>query len=225
MKNLSFKIGYWSALSMLVAFVVWIVSFTGIAITSPLFYWTNLEDYMVHYQSTSHYFQNLAYLFMLFTGPLYMLVINGYYEYSPPSKKVLVRISLLFGLGFAILSSTHYFVQLSSVRLNLTGGNFNGMDPFLQANPISVMTSIDMLGWTFFLGLSSLFIVPVFSGERPGRGLRYAFLVNGFSCLGAGVGYIFQIDVLTFICINLLTGGALIAISIWSVKLFARQQN
>jgi len=225
MKNLSFKIGYWSALSMLVAFVIWIVTFTGIAITSPIFYWTNLKDYMVHYQSTSHHFQNLAYLFMLFTGPLYMLIINGFYEYSTHSNKVLVRISLLFGLGFAILSSIHYFVQLSSVRLNLTGGNFDGMEPFLQANPLSIMTSIDMLGWTFFLGLSSLFLVPVFSGENSINLLRYAFLVNGLSCLGAGVGYVFQIDVLTFICINLITGGALVAISIRSIKLFARQQN
>lgn len=41
----------------------------------------------------------------------------------------------------------------------------------------------------------------------------------------AGVGYVLQIDALTFICINLLTGGAMIAISLASVKLFGRQQN
>ena len=142
MKNLSFNIGYWSALFMLIAFVIWIISFAGIAITSPLFYWTNLEDYMVHYQSTGHYLQNLAYLFMLLAGPLYLLIINGYYEYTPQPKRVLARISLLFALGFAILSSIHYFVQLSAVRLNLMGGNFEGMEPFLQANPLSIMTSI-----------------------------------------------------------------------------------
>jgi hypothetical protein len=225
MNNLSSKIGYWSALSMLFAFAIWILSFAGIAVTSPLFYWTNLPDYIVHYQSTGHHFQHLAFLFTLFIGPLYLLIINGYYEYSTGSKKALVRISLLFGLGFAILSSLHYFVQLSSVRLNLLNGNFDGMEAFIQANPLSIMTSIDMLGWTLFLGLSSLFLSPVFSGEKSNSLLRYAFLFNGLSCMMAGVGYVLRIDILTFICINICTGGAMMVISIASLRLFARQQN
>jgi len=84
----------------------------------------------VHYQATGHFFQHLAYLFMLLAGPLYLLVINAYHAYAPESKKVLVRISLLFALSFSILSGLHYFVQLSSVRLHLAGGNFEGMEPF-----------------------------------------------------------------------------------------------
>jgi len=224
MNNLSYKIGQWSAISLVICFAIWILSFVGIAVSSPLFYWTKLSDYITHYHSGGHFFQHLAYLFMLLAGPLYLLVINGYYEYAPADKKVLVRISLLFALGFAILSGLHYFVQLSSVRLNLAAGNFEGIELFLQANPTSVMTSIDMLGWTLFLGLSSLFMVPVFKGERANRILAYAFLLNGISGLMAGLGYVFQIDLLTFICINLLCGGALITVSIASIKLFGRQQ-
>jgi len=180
---------------------------------------------MVHYRSTGHFYQHLAYVFMLVTGPAWLLIIHGYYEISPASGKATGRISLLFALGFTILSSLHYFVQLSAVRLSLAGGNWEGMEPFLQANPLSVMTSIDMLGWTLFLGLSSLFMVPFFSGSYSGRFLKYAFLVNGVSCLMAGIGYLFQIDVLTFICINLLTGGAMVAIAAGSLKRFAAQQK
>ena len=225
MNNISNKIGRWAAIFLLIAFFVWILSFVGIAIQSSFFIWTSLEDYMVHYRSTGHFYQHLAYVFMLLTGPAWLLIIHGYYEISPASDKAPGRISLLFALGFTILSSLHYFVQLSAVRLSLAGENWEGMEPFLQANPLSVMTSIDMLGWTLFLGLSSLFLVPFFSGRDSGRVLKYAFLVNGISCLVAGIGYLFQIDVLTFICINLLTGGAMVAIAAGSLKLFAAQQK
>ncbi len=225
MNNISIKIGRWAALFLLIAFSVWILSFVAIAMQSPLYFWTNLEDYLVHYHSGNHFYQHLAYLFMLLTGPAWLLIIHGYYEISPSSAKGPGRISLLFALGFAILSSLHYFVQLSTVRLNLAVGNWEGMEHFIQANPLSVMTSIDMLGWTLFLGLSSLFMMPFFSGNKSGKFLRYVFLLNGISCLFAGIGYLFQIDLLTFVCINLLNGGAMVVIAAGSLRLFAVQQK
>lgn len=41
----------------------------------------------------------------------------------------------------------------------------------------------------------------------------------------AGIGYLFQIDLLIFVCINLLTGGAMVGIAAGSLKQFAAQQN
>ena len=90
----------------------------------------------------------------------------------------------------------------------------------MQANPNSILTSIAMLGWTLFLGLSSLFIYSIFNGNKLKKVLRIGFLLNGISCLLAGVGYVFQIDIMIFIFINIGSGGALILISISSVKLF-----
>lgn len=220
MNKLSFRIGYWSAISLTFSFAIWIVSFVGIALTSPLFYWTNLADYIVYVQSNGRFFQNLAYVFMLLSGPLFVLLLNGFYEYAADSKRVLARIGIQFALAFAVLSSLHYFVQLSSVRLNVINENFQGIEFFLQANPLSIMTSFVMLGWTLFLGLSSFFMFSVFNGSRPDRLLRLAFLFNGFSCIAAGIGYVFQIDALTFIFVNIGTGGALMVISIGSIRLF-----
>ena len=220
MNTLSYKIGYWSAVSLILAFGVWIICFTGIALTSPLFYWTNLQDYLVYEHTHSQFFQNTAKFFMLLFGPLYVLFINSFYEYATDNKKVLVRISLLFATAFAILSSLHYFVQLSAVRLNIMHGQTNGLEHFIQANPNSIMTSIDMLGWTLFLGLSSFFISPVFKGDRLNTVIRYAFIFNGISCVLAGIGFVFQIDILTFIFINMGVGGAIFTITIASGKLF-----
>jgi hypothetical protein len=222
MNNLSYKIGFWSAQLLTFTFIIWIVCFVGIAITSPLFYWTNLPDYITYSQSNGQFLQNIAKFFMLLFGPLYVLFINSCYDHAADDKKVLVRISVLFGIAFAILSSVHYFVQLTTVKINIEQGHFDGLEYLVQANPYSVMSSINMLGWTLFLGLSSFFIFPVFKGDRLNKIIGYAFLFNGISCFLGGVGYMFHVDLLTFIFMNLGLGGAVMTFSIASIILFNR---
>lgn len=222
MNNLSYKIGYWSAISLTIIFIIWIISFVGIAISSPLFYWKNIDDYIVYVQSNPRFFQNLAYFFMLFFGPIYVIFINSFYDISSEQNKLLIRLSLLFALAFAITSSINYFIQLSSVRLSILKNNFEGLEYFIQANPDSISTSFVMLGWTLFLGLSSFFIFPVFSGNRLRKVLRIAFLFNGIFCFLAGIGFIFQIDLMTFLFVNIGIGGAIMVISITSIKLFKK---
>ncbi len=221
MKTLSYKIGFWSSILLTLTFAAWIVCFVGIAITPPLFYWTNLPDYLTFVETHSQVFQIIAKFFMLLFGPLYVIFINCFYDYAPDNKKVLVRISILFGTAFAILSSLHYFVQLSSVRLNILHGQTNGLEHFVHANPNSIMTSIDMLGWTLFFGLSSLFIFPIFTGDKLNRIIRYAFIANGLFGLLAGIGYVLQIGFLT-IFIDVGVGGAFMTVTIASIKLFKR---
>lgn len=222
MKTLSYKIGYYTSVLLAFIFISWIVCFVGIALTSPMFFWTGMADYLKYTEQYSQIFQIVAKALMLVFGPLFVVLINSYYEFVPIEKKFLIRLSLLFALGFAILSSIHYFVQLSSVRLNMLEGNINGMDLFVQANPNSIMTSIDMLGWTLFLGMTSFAIFPIFGKGKNLRIIRAAFIANGISCMLAGVGYVFQIDLLTFLFANIGVGGALLIVMISSVRLFRR---
>lgn len=225
MNTLSYKIGFWSAILLLSVFIGWTICFVGIVSTTPLFCWTNLSDYLAFEKAHSQIFQYIAKFLMFIFGPLYVLLINSFYDYASDNRKTLIRISLLFAMAFAILSSLHYFVQLSSVRLNIAQGNTDGLEHFVQANPNSIMTSIDMLGWTLFLGLSSFFVSPVFTGNKLNKTMRYAFIFNGLSCFLAGIGYVFQINVLTFLFINLGVGGALIIVSITSIKLFKQLKS
>ena len=160
---------------------------------------------------------------MLLFGPVYVVFIHSFYSVQSGKQREMTRLSLLFALAFAVLSCIHYFVQLSAVRLNIASDQTNGLELYLQANPYSIMTAIDMLGWTLFFGLSSLFIFPVFEGSKLNLMLRYAFFINGISCLLGAVGYIFQIDLLTFVCVNLLLGGAVLTISISSIVWFKRK--
>jgi hypothetical protein len=218
MNTTSSKIGFWSALTMLITFVTWIICFVGIAATSPLFIWSDLGSYIEYYRSNDQLFQNIAKASMLVFGPAYIILLNSFHETVSENRKQLTRLGLLFGLLFTALSSVHYFVQLSAVRLNLDKGITDSMEHLVQANPLSVMTSIDMLGWTLFLGLSSLFMFSSFKGLQ--RWISIGFLINGISCILAMVGYLFQIDILTFTCINLGVGGAMILVSITSLNHF-----
>lgn len=223
MGRLSYKIGMWASIFLAVTFIVWIICFTGIALTGPMFIWTNLTDYLAYEQTYNQLFQITAKFFMLLFGPLYVLMIYGYYHICKEEKKDLVRISLLFAIAFAILSSINYFIQLTVVRLNIETGQVQGLEHFIQANPFSVMTAITMLGWSMFLGLSSFFIFPVFKGNRINSVLRYSFLFNGISCFLAGIGFALKIDIMTFFFANIGTGGAILSASVCSYIIFRRE--
>jgi hypothetical protein len=224
MYTLSNKIGVYSSLLIVISFAAWIICFTLIAVTSPLFYWTNLQDYLEFVDSNSQVFQNIARFFMLIFGPAWVVFITAFYDHVAKEKKVLIRLSLLFGIAFSVLSSINYFAQLSAVRLNILHGDTSGLEHFVQANPNSMMTAMTMLGWTLFLGLSSLFMIPIFKkGNRVSRIIKIAFLLNGISALIAGVGYTLQINVLTFLFINLGVGGAVITAAIASIIWFRRE--
>jgi hypothetical protein len=220
MNTISMRMGYASAFTLFLSFIAWIACFAGIATTSSLFTWTSLDAYLEHYRSGSHIFQHIAYLFMLITGPAFVLLVNSYHDLADERYKTLSRAALLFATGFAILSCLHYFVQLGAARFNLHQAHTGGLEYFLQANPLSVMNSIVMLGWTLFLGMSSFLLFPVF--RKQDRLLRWAFLVNGCSCLLACAGYLLRIDILTFFCINILSGGALLVASLASMRMYRR---
>ena len=216
-----YKIGIASSVTITFIFILWIVCFTGIALTSPLFRWTNLNDYLIFEQNNNQFFQYLAKTAMFLFGPFYVIFIHSFYALSEGETKNSTRLSLLFALAFALLSCIHYFVQLSAVRMNIMKGQTNGLELYLQANPYSIMTAVNMLGWTVFLGLSSLFMVPFF--RKNNKILRITFMVNGISCLLGAVGYLFEIDILTFLTVNLMLGGAVLTQSVISIFWFKRK--
>jgi hypothetical protein len=126
---------------------------------------------------------------------------------------------------FAAMIGIHYFVQLTAVRLSIQQGQLTGMEQIVQANPLSAVSAINMLGITLFLGLASIFLVPIFSGGQVERVIRYAFLVNGICCLIGFLSYILQINVLLFLTINFGMGGAVTLATISLAILFRSMQK
>jgi len=213
------RLGFWAAITAFLTFVVYTICFTAILLSAPLFTWTTLADYIAYVGEHGGLFRSLAQFAMLLFGVSFVVLLNSIQECANNEQKILIRISVGFGLLFAVTVGIHYFTQLSAVRLNLLGGQTEGLEHFVQANPYSILSAINMLGWTLFLGLASLFVAPVFSGARLERLIRSAFLLNAFFCLGGGIGYVEEIEWLVFVTITIGMGASVLvataALAIW----------
>lgn len=212
--------GWWSAMTCLIAFVIWIIAFAGIAIQAPLFYWTNLEDYINHVHAHSQFLPYLAKTFMIVFSLGYMVLVMVFNEFALPERKILAKIALVFAIMFAMASSIHYFVQISYVRFAIENEEYTGLEHFLQSYPTSFLSSVNMLGWTLFLGLSNLFLYAGLDHPTASRGIRIGSLINAVSCIFGGMGYLFQIDLLTFIFMNLGIGLGFMILSVASIRYF-----
>jgi hypothetical protein len=222
MNKIIIKTGLGSSVICLAALVVWVVSFTGIALSSPLFYWTNLQAYIEYVHTNNQFFQYLAKSFMIVFALGYMILSIVFYEFAPEHKRVLAKIATTFAILFAMLASVHYYIQISAVRFAFMEEQFSGLEHFIQARPTSLVSAINMLGWTIFLGLSSLFMYGALLPKAMTKGIRIGLLINAISCLGAGVGYLFQIDIITFIGINLGMGIAFFIMTMSSTRYFLK---
>ena len=99
---------------------------------------------------------------------------------------------------------------------------YSGLEHFLQSNPISFLSSVNVLGWTLFLGLSTLFMYLGFIYTSGAKGIRIGLLISAISGIFGGIGYLFQIDILTFVCLNLGIGLAFFTITISSIRFINR---
>ena len=131
---------------------------------------------------------------------------------------MLAKIAIVFSIMFAWVSSFHKFVQISSVRFAIAANEYSGLEHLLQSNPGSALLSINMLGWTLFLGLSTLFIYLGLISKSVSKGLKLGLFINVISCFFGGIGYLFQIDLLTFVFMNLGIGLGFIIITVSSIR-------
>ena len=225
MNQTTIKLGFWAATGSAATFILFTVCFVAIALTAPLFVWTNIADFMTYAQGNGRFFQYLAQFFMLLFGVLYVVLLNCIHELAPADRKILSRISLSFGLIFAALISVNYFVQISTVRFYLNRGEFTGLEQILQANPHSAVSAINMLGITLFFGLSSLFAAPIFSGGRLETLISVSFWMNGFVLLIGFVSFLLQWLAVLFVTVNLGMGFAVLAAAIGLALWFRRLGN
>lgn len=208
------KIAFWAALLTVITFVVFTICFVMVYSQGTSTTWAGINAFAAQSQVGNPLFKILAQASMVLFGPLYVIILNSLNILARPDKKILSRIAADFGLAFALLSSLHYFIQVTVVRWSVASGQITGLEPFVQSNPISFILATNMLGWTLFFGLSSLFAAFVFANQGIEKVIRVALLVNGITCLVGGVGFILQNGTLVFITMNFLMGGAVLAFAI-----------
>ena len=218
----SLTLGFWSALLCLATFLIFTLCFLVAFTLPPVFHWTTMQDYLAYSNPASQPFKSTAQLMMLCFAPLYVILLSSLYDLAGAQHKPLARAALLMGTLFAGMIGLHYFVQLSTVRLGVAGGQTSGLEQFVQANPVSASSAINMLGWSLFFGLSSLLIAPVFVGKGLQKLIRIVFLINGVCCLLGGVGFVLNITALVFVTINFGMGGAVIVLTLALCVFFRR---
>ena len=224
MSPISRVLGFWSALLSAFLFITFTACFVVILVSNPhpAPSWTSLADYVSRSQSTNQTPMHIAQLCMLLFCPLFVVQLNGLHDCTEPRHRIWSRISRSFALSFCTLTSMLYFIQLSTVRLAVASGHTDSIEPFLQFYPFSAMLSVGMLGMTLFLGLSSLFIAPVFHKSRFERTIRSFFVINGICCLTGGIGYVLNQTMVIHFSINLGMGLSLIVLSILLALYFKR---
>jgi hypothetical protein len=107
----------------------------------------------------------------------FMLAILALHYSVPNDKKIWSHAALLFTVMYAVYVALNYVVQLGTViPLSLRGASEEIR--FLNQTPHSLFWDIDALGY-IFMGLATLFAVPVFAKQGLQRWVRRFFLANG----------------------------------------------
>ena len=213
------RLGFWASVVAALTFVSYTVCFAAILATSPIFTWTSLADYLAHDTAYGGPFRPAAQVSMIVFALSFLVLLHAIQDSVPQQRLVLARISTSLGALFALAVSIHYFVQVTAVRISVREGLTGGLEHIVQANPYSTLSAMNMLGWSVFLGLSSVFMVPVFRGRGVERVIRWALGANGLFCLVGGLGYALEIEWLVFLTITLGMGGAVltaaVALAVW----------
>jgi len=222
--SLAAQIGNMSAIMAITAITVYMLSFFAILIVNPLYVWSDFTHFLAYQQQHPQSFKYIAQAMMLIFPLLYLLMLNSALDTRPIDMQFAMRAALLLALGFAVLAGMHYWVQITAVRMNIDKGTPDGLLQFIQAKPDSAMAAINMLGWTLFYGLSSLFAAPAFNAGKVDRALRWAFVINGVNCLVGGIAYMLDMTMIVAVSMNLVLGGCMLAISILMLMHFRAQR-
>lgn len=221
--QLTLRLGFWAATVCAAAFVLFTVCFVLLVVVQPLFIWQDMAGYLDFAQTNSQLLPHVARLCALVFALGFVVLLHAVVDAAPADKRVWAHLSLSFGLGFAVLVGINYFVQLTAVRLTILHEQTTGLEQVVQANPYSAVAAINLLGWTLFLGLSSLFAAPLFAGSRLACRIRWLFIANGGFCLTAALAYAFDWLILLFLTINIGMGGATTTLVILLALFFRRQ--
>lgn len=219
MNSINKTILKWSSITCILTFLIWIFSFIAISLREPLFFWSGIEDYIKYIHSNDQVFQNLAKAFMLVFAIAFFVLVSALSEYSSNERKLAGKLATGFALGFLILSGMHYFVQVTAVRWAEMPSDLIAIEQFLQAKPTSAMSSVNMLAWSIFLGLSALFLYVSIKGIPGSRQIRISNMILMVSAFMTTIGFLSQTDILTFIGVNLGAGGGLLYLSIASLRM------
>jgi hypothetical protein len=120
--------------------------------------------------------QILIYGFSLCIVIPFLIAMLALHYVAPPGKKFWSHAALLFTLMYVVFVTANYVVQLATVIPMTIKGAAEEVG-ILNQTPHSLFWDFDAIGY-IFMGLATLFAVPVFKKQGFQKWVRYCFLVH-----------------------------------------------
>ena len=192
MSHLVNRLGFWSAVIIVLLVVLIDVGMIVSAILFPMTSITSIETYASSFSS----FQMLPFIPSLLLAPMFVIMMLCIHYYASQEKKVLSQLGFSFALICAAVLSIHYYIQLTVVQQGILNNELSGLWQFAAPNPHSFFWAFAALGYGF-MGIALLSVTPIF--EENERTIKWLFMANGF------VGIAFLIgNALGFFILNIL---------------------
>jgi hypothetical protein len=136
----------------------------------------------------------------LLSAPSILILFVLVYVSADEERKLYGLIGLSFAVIFCGMTCINRMVHLAVVQPSLAAGKGAGLEDFMPYGT-TVMSSIEMLGWSFFLGLAFLFTAFAFDKTRSERRLFWLCLVNGILCLFSTLAPLTGIGLFTLLAV------------------------
>lgn len=118
----------------------------------------------------------LIYGFSLCIVIPFLLEMLALHHITPIEKQFWSHAALIFTVLYVVFVTSNYVVQLATVIPTTLQGNADRIQ-ILKQTPHSLFWDYDAIGY-IFMGLATLFAVPVFEKQGFQKWVRYAFLVH-----------------------------------------------
>jgi hypothetical protein len=170
------RLGFWTAILSAVFSAGWAVSMFGVQqVLAPMPAWRGASAYAQDFRPL----QLLNLYPSLFLALAFLGLLACIYAYAPPDKKIWSLIALCVGVLYATMASVNYNVQFVAVRQSLLAGETDGIAMLPQANPHSIFWAL--ANAYAYMSLAMLLLVPVFTGGRLERWIRWLLVAAGLS--------------------------------------------
>jgi len=120
--------------------------------------------------------QILIYGFSLCIPVPFLLAMLALHYAAPPDKKFWSHAALIFTELYVVFVTSNYVVQLATVIPMTLRGHAEEIRNLIQT-PHSLFWDFDALGY-IFMGLATLFAMPVFKQQGFQKWVRYSFLIH-----------------------------------------------
>ncbi len=118
----------------------------------------------------------LIYGFSLCIVIPFLLEMLALHHLTPTEKQFWSHAALIFTVLYVAFVTANYVVQLATVIPMTLRGTADGIQ-ILKQTPHSLFWDYDAIGY-IFMGLATLFAVPVFEKQGFQKWVRYAFLIH-----------------------------------------------